>query len=379
LSRITPNQSQQLDSIRGLSALIVLFGHTNQAFLLPTLKSSSVYVGFFTQFAVMVFFVLSGFLIGKSICNNMSKNGQFSIAQYAKDRALRLYPPLIAAIVLMLLLTSIAPYFFATGTNDYLQIPGFHFIRQEFTINSKQVIGALTFINEFKTTTPTVNGPLWSLPLEVWYYVIAAIIFLWPDRKLMAGLLLLLTVIITRKNPLFFILMPIWFSGLGLAFVHQKRPNMHNMLFSTLFGLFTAGTIYCIWLVFSREPSGPGVWLDRMNHYRLMSGLWFSCALALIMGGAIRFPKIFHKTSGFSYTLYITHFPIILFVVGITQKIIIESLANALIISASTMALAIITSIYISKAVENKKLLNSLFTHGKFRISRLNYFRKNNI
>lgn len=361
MSRITSNQSQQLDSIRGLSALVVLIGHTHQAFLRPTLGETSIYVGFFTQFAVMVFFVLSGFLIGKSICNNINKNGQFSVAQYAKDRALRLYPPLIAAIILMLLLISIAPYFFASGTNDYLQIPGFQFIRQEFTTNSKQIIGALTFINEFKTTTPTINGPLWSLPLEVWYYVIAAIIFLWPERKLMAGALLILVAIITYKNQLFFMLMPIWFSGLGLALIHQKRPSMHNTFFGALFGLFTVGTIFCIWLVFNREPSGSGVWLDRMNHYRLMSGLWFCCALALIMGGAIRFPKIFHRTSGFSYTLYIIHFPIILFVVGITQKVIIESLANTLIISACTMTLAVIASILISKFVENKKLLNSLF------------------
>lgn len=368
MSRITPIQSKQLDSIRGLSALIVLLGHTHQAFIRPTFSETSVYVGFFTQFAVMVFFVLSGFLIGKSICNNIARNGQFSIFQYAKDRALRLYPPLIAAIILMIALVLIAPYFFSSGTNNYLQIPGFRFIRQIFTTDAQQIFGSLVFINEFKTSTPTVNGPLWSLSLEVWYYVIAAIIFLWPSQKLITVILFTITALITYNNQLFFMLMPVWFSGFGLAFIHQKRPHMHNKAFGIMFGLLTIGTITCIWLVFTREPSGSGIWLDRMNHYRLISGLWFSCFLALIMGGALRFPTTFHKTASFSYTLYIIHFPILIFIVGMTQQLIIKSLTNALIISTSAISIAVFLSFGISKFVENKKLLESFFAFGAAKI-----------
>lgn len=366
MSRITKDQSKQLDSIRGLSALIVLAGHTHQAFIRPTFSETSIYVSFLTQFAVMVFFVLSGFLIGKSICNNISTNGDFSLAKYAKDRALRLYPPLIAAIVLMLILAMLAPYFFTSGTANYLSIPGFSFIRETFTANAKHIYGTLVFFNGFKTTTPAINGPLWSLSIEAWYYVIAAAIFLWPTKKIAATFLTLITIAITYKNPLFFILMPIWLAGLGLAFIHRERPKMNNSVFFCLFIILTIGTIFSIWLVLTTEANDSSPLGDRMNHFRLISGLWFASFLALLLGNALRFPTIFQRTAAFSYTLYITHFPIILFVVGMTQKIFIQSFSNALALSLTTMVIAIVASIFLSKTVENKKLVEDFIsTHLK--------------
>lgn len=365
LSRITPDQSRQLDSIRALSALVVLVGHTNQTILLPTLKAGSTFVGFFTQLSVMVFFVLSGFLIGKSVCNNISKNNGFSIAQYARDRAYRLYPPLIVAILLMVLLAALAPVFFPSGTQQLLSISGANFVRTEFTVIAKQLFGALAFINEFKTTTPSANGPLWSLSLEAWYYVTAAALFLWPSRKVASIALLILTVVITRKNQLFFMLAPIWFAGFGLAFVHQNRPTMNNRLFGWLFAALTIAVAVAVALVLFADPLGKGVWLDRLNHFRLASGLWFACFMALIMGGGARFPTIFHSQAGYSYTLYVTHFPIMLFVLGVTQTFIYGSILLSLLASAGAIIISITAAKVIARYAENKTLIHSAFSNIK--------------
>ncbi|MBC3491889.1 acyltransferase family protein [Pseudomonas taiwanensis] len=365
MSRITQDQSLQLDSIRALSALIVLFGHTNQTLLLPTLKHGSTVVGYFTQLSVMVFFVLSGFLIGKSVCNNIAKNGAFNLFQYAHDRALRLYPPLIAALLLMVLLATAAPYLFPSGTNALLSIPGVKFVRSEYVVVTKELIGALLFLNDFKTNTPSANGPLWSLSIEAWYYVAAGALVIWPTRKWLAAGLLLATLLVTRKHQLFYMLAPIWFAGFGLAFLHQRKPEMNNRLFGWLFVSLTALLVVTVLLVW--YPNGPvkGVWSDPLNHFRLASGLWFSCFLALLMGGAVRFPIWFNAHARYSYTLYVTHFPIMLFILGVSQAFIYGSLLNSFVVAIATIAIAIAVAKLLACFLENKTLLQNTASSAK--------------
>ncbi len=354
LVRITKDQSMQLDSIRAISALIVLAGHTNQTILAPTLSHGSTIVGYFTQLSVMVFFVLSGFLIGKSIYNNKNRNTDFKFSEYARDRALRLYPPLIATLLLMLFFAAIAPLFFPSGTNSLLSLPGASFVRTEYVFDINQALGALLFLNEFKTATPSSNGPLWSLSIEFWYYVVAAAIFSWNNRKSLAIMLVLAAYLITRNNQLFIMLCPVWFSGLGLAILHQRRPLMCNKLFSYLITALSFATLIAIVLVWNSDDSPKRIWQDPINYFRLSSGLWFACYLALLMGGAVKFPTWFHKHSGYSYSLYVTHFPVMLFILGVTQGYIYGSILNSFIVAIATIT----TSIFIAKLVagyaENK-------------------------
>ncbi|WP_369987773.1 acyltransferase family protein [Pseudomonas xanthosomatis] len=357
LVRITKDQSRQLDSIRALSALLVLVGHTHQTLLLPTLQMGSTLVGFFTQLSVMVFFVLSGFLIGKSVCNNVSKNGVFNIGQYARDRALRLYPPLIAAVLLMALLAPAAPLLFPSGTHSLLVIPGVNFVRTEFDVVAKELIGALAFLNGFKTNTPVANGPLWSLSIEAWYYVLAGALVLWPTRKWLSGGLLLLTLFITRKMPLFYFLAPVWFAGFGLALWHQRKPEMNNRLFSRLFVVLSVIVALTMVLVWNQSAPAKQGWADPFNYFRIASGLWFACFLAMIMGGAARFPAWFDRHAAYSYTLYVIHFPIMLFVLGVSQAYIFGSLLKSLIISGITIIVCIGGAMLIARFAENKALL----------------------
>lgn len=324
----------------------------------------------------MVFFVLSGFLIGKSICNNASKNSLFCIKQYAIDRALRIYPPLIAALILMIVLSSIAPYFFPSGTNAFISIPDAKFVRTGFNVVTQDLWPVLAFLNEFKTMipsgldaigllnafkvyTPAANGPLWSLPIEVWYYIVAAAIFVWPTRKMLAIALALITLSITYTNQLFFMLAPVWFAGLGLAFIHQQKPEMNNRLFAWLFVLMTISVAISVALVLTGDPLGKGLWLDRMNHFRVVSGLWFACFLALIMGGGARFPSWFHCHAKYAYTLYVTHFPIMLFILGISQTFIYGSVLKSFLVAFVTIAITIVVAQLIARYAENKILIKN--------------------
>ena len=77
--KLSPHFSLQLESLRGISAIVVLFSHCFQAFIAPFDTSLYSWVRLLGQAAVMIFFALSGYLIGYSIQHNIHQHGQFNL------------------------------------------------------------------------------------------------------------------------------------------------------------------------------------------------------------------------------------------------------------------------------------------------------------
>src|SRR5204863_44851 len=69
-------ESKLFDVARATSALLVLIGHLYQIIVLPTFGNSLATRAFFVLagYSVMVFFVISGYMIGLSIYRNISSN-----------------------------------------------------------------------------------------------------------------------------------------------------------------------------------------------------------------------------------------------------------------------------------------------------------------
>lgn len=357
MSRMTLNQSQQLDSIRALAAFVVLLGHTYQTLLLPTLNVWFTAIVLLSQFAVMAFFVLSGFLIGKSVCNNISKNSHFDVGRYLLDRVLRLYPPLVAALILMVGLAWLASFLFPSGSNSFLQLEGASFIRSEFVVSLRDIWGALTFLNGFKVENPSANSPLWSLSIEAWYYVIAAAIVLWGRRKMLSVLLISVAVFVSYGNTLFYMLAPVWFAGFGLAFIHQRNPMMKGKVFWVAFIVMSFIAVASIAYALYPHPWGNEIVYAKLNFFRLSSGLWFACFLALLLGGILSFPKSLHRHASYSYTLYVVHFPIMLFALGMSQSYIYGHRARSWLVSCAVVFVSLGVSWLLSRWLENKDWL----------------------
>jgi peptidoglycan/LPS O-acetylase OafA/YrhL len=66
-AKVSPENSGFIGAWRGVAALVVLLAHMEQVYLAPTWTKAYPYCILVSQLSVMVFFVLSGFLIGKSI------------------------------------------------------------------------------------------------------------------------------------------------------------------------------------------------------------------------------------------------------------------------------------------------------------------------
>ena len=89
----------QLDGLRGASIALVLIGHLDYATPVPQMRESLSGLG------VLLFFVLSGFLITGLLCQEEREHGRISIANFYINRILRIFPAyyffLLAVTILM--------------------------------------------------------------------------------------------------------------------------------------------------------------------------------------------------------------------------------------------------------------------------------------
>lgn len=349
---LTSDQSKQLDSIRGFSAIMVLIGHAYTTLMYPTVKIGYTAFGIITQISVMVFFVLSGFLIGISIRENKKRNGRFLLSQYALSRARRVYPPLVAALLLVWALSEASQEIFPSGTAAFLEIPGYGAIRDGYEFSLLQSIGSLFFLNGFFTLTPSSNGPLWSLSYEVWYYIITAAAFCFRLRPAVSLALIAISVFVTMRNLEFYMLAPIWMLGFWMSTKEGEHFQRHKRAYFLWLIPITALLLYSVCYALAGEQANREEWNRNMASCKIIGGICYSIVMALILSGGIRVPMVFSPFARYSYTLYLVHFPIMLFVFGVSQQIIIGSVIYSLLVFASSVIAIIFLSSALSRIVE---------------------------
>jgi len=105
------------------------------------------------QEAVILFFVLSGFLVGGQIIRRV-RTGRFDARDYAVDRATRILLPLVPAAI-------------------FAGIIGV--VRQAAPFDPVQIAGNALGLNGILVETLPMDAPLWSLAYEIWFYVIAGV------------------------------------------------------------------------------------------------------------------------------------------------------------------------------------------------------------
>ncbi|GAA3952851.1 acyltransferase family protein [Chitinophaga oryziterrae] len=212
------NKLWPLEVCRGLAAIYVVLHHSRQ--MLPHAIQPFLLFG---QEAVILFFLLSGFVIHY----NYSVKPAFDRADFLWKRFVRIYPIFILVMVLSIVLnlvtgarqehTDMATFFYnIAGLQDsQLQKPG---------------IGYPTFGD---------NDPLWSLGYEAWFYVFYAIV---GSAKFNRNLLIVVLVSFSAailfsfypgKAYLTLLYLPIWWLGAAIAeatLTERTRPFLWGML-----------------------------------------------------------------------------------------------------------------------------------------------------
>jgi peptidoglycan/LPS O-acetylase OafA/YrhL len=173
----------QLDLVRGLAALAVVAGHLRAFMFLDfgqTADLGSVWRVFYFvtglgHQAVIVFFVLSGFLVGGHVIAE-TQSGTWSWETYLFRRLTRLWVVLLPALFLTAFWDQIGMTL--TGSELYKGGLANYYHSTPAPDDSNNIYTLRTFLgNAFFLQTIVVpsfgtNGPLWSLAYEFWYYIL---------------------------------------------------------------------------------------------------------------------------------------------------------------------------------------------------------------
>ena len=306
-----------LDLIRGLAALEVLMQHLRTLVFQnywdgPTsfFKKIFYFITGFSHESVIVFFVLSGFLITGSIVN-ARKKGTFSSLNYGLDRLVRLWIVLIPGLVLTLIVDRAGIHWF--GTNP-AYLGNIHYtgnIDVAANLNGPTFFGNIFFLQGILVDTFGSNTPLWSLTNEFWYYILFPMIyFLFYLKKIGIRVLLsILTIAIfffIGQDILQYFL--VWLIGSALFFVKENFPAPSVRLKQILLigGIIAFGLYF-----YELRISGRLDWVKD-----IMSGLItvVLCYVGLYSGMRSKFlSRIVSFFSGMSYSLYVIHLPLALF------------------------------------------------------------------
>jgi len=245
---------------------------------------------------VIVFFVLSGFLVGGKLIER-SLAHTFDPRIYALDRITRIWIPMIPALAL------------TTGVGYYC---GFH-------LTFVSLLGSIFSLQEIFFDSYGNNVPLWSLSYEVWFYVLAglaAVIVLRPTTHRL-WLWLGLAVSFAAFTRLWAIFLSCWLLGAFSYFLITGKKSNGLMIL----GLFLAVTGVCLFKMY--EDRGP---IDDYLHDSLPSPniawLMESLGLGIFFADVCRrephsrlilgFERLGTSLAAFSYTLYLTHYPVVL-------------------------------------------------------------------
>jgi peptidoglycan/LPS O-acetylase OafA/YrhL len=183
-----------LDVIRFAAALAVVVGHLND----PPLRAALPGLRISGEYAVPVFFVLSGFVI-----QYISRRKLRTLREFFVDRASRIYSVALPAMGLTLAAAGLACL---VDRNFYLgnfgEVSNHLFVR---------AAANLLFVSQSwgHNTIPLLNIPFWSLAYECMYYIaFGLIVYLSGVRRVCALLLWLLL-----AGPQILFLLPIWWLG----------------------------------------------------------------------------------------------------------------------------------------------------------------------
>ena len=302
---ITRPLSILLDLVRGGAALVVLLGHMVQMGLYSGPWPFSQHV---QHNAVVVFFVLSGLVIAASAM----KGGQ-DLRAYAIARFTRIMPVALFALCLAALSYALASAF---GAEPALSPEGYDRPGLAATVMP------LFFLSESGAGVgPVWNPPYWSLVYEVWYYALfAAAFFLTGARRV-----IWIAVLAALAGPRVLLLLPVWLLGVGLArYGHGLVANTRQawMLAALAGGLFwIAGGTHFLWTPLAAHALGLDPSALRFSGHALTDyvlGLGVALLFVALRPLAARLEPVLERSrkaitgfAGFSFTLYLIHWPIL--------------------------------------------------------------------
>ncbi|GGC99011.1 acyltransferase [Tersicoccus solisilvae] len=241
------------DLTRGIAAQLVVVGHLlnisyPHIFMPPKGQGHPFYI---QSFAVVVFFVLSGYLIAGTV-KRKGQDPRYTFGRYLVDRAARVLFPMFVALALIIGADRLV--FGGSGATPFRVVDlSPSAIVQAFlmTFNHPALATAAqaTGIKQLAVHAVGTGAPLWTVVIEWWIYVTFGILALVVARRRRLGVIGGLVLLFAAMMPLAYlgrnIALPLaWLIGMGYAFAADRLDALPARVHGWLVGLGVATFVY---------------------------------------------------------------------------------------------------------------------------------------
>lgn len=331
-ARIELSFSLYLDLVRFLAALLVVLTHFRQCGVVDDWQASL--LPFAGRESVIVFFVLSGFVIAYSTRSKAVSMGDYFIA-----RLTRIYSVVLPVLLLSFIVAAVLNHLFGQGVVQSYQLDKAY----------KYVPFHLLFMGEFWTLseTPPFLSPYWSLSHEVWYYVLFGI------ACYLRGLprLVLCACVIAAMGHKLWLLFPVW--GAGVALFHWLEGNTISQRTARIGWLVSVALLVAYnisGLEDQLRPLARAAWPFaglRLGSGERVIGDYLVCVLVVVNFACARFAGFsllqrfaspIRSMAFFTFSLYLAH----ALVLGVWRALHRDDAGNMMVILSIT--LMIVTS-----------------------------------
>jgi peptidoglycan/LPS O-acetylase OafA/YrhL len=297
-----------IDILRSVAALGVFFYHQHIGDLLAQytkIKSFTIIDIFGASYAVPLFFLISGYCIHLSNISYLKANQILPLKKYYLKRFLRVYPPYLLATIFAIIVNCLI------RVNDY---PSF----------TDALVHLFALQGFFKSSFNSINVVLWTITIELAFYLIYPI-FYYLRSKYSLNRALLFTLIVSGISIGFFsiagqydnapqeyFVLNLWFAWCCGAYLADKKMLNNGDLNKPVYKLIYGFIIACF--ILSLNLNYQAFFIIR---YQLSILIWTAPMVFLISK-----ENWFEKHQGIvirimvciglsSYSLYLLHEPLL--------------------------------------------------------------------
>jgi peptidoglycan/LPS O-acetylase OafA/YrhL len=346
--KISSGRIPSLDGLRGVAALVVVVhrallvvpslaapymsGYEDVEGIARWLLYSPLHLVWAGTEAVYVFFVLSGFVLARSVLSASS----FDWLAYFPSRLTRLYLPVVGAVGFAVLTILIVP---RVGEESAWVM--FH----PSTYTAQTLLDDITLIGG----TSNVVAPLWSLQWEVLFSLLLPVFVLVARGRWFVATTLICLVLTTvgyLTGVLIVAFMPMFAVGVALAYQWSRIERISSAVSARPGGNFAwpiavalASALLCsYWLLY--PIFGSGTQLLTWTRPLVVVG-----AAVLVVSSALWSPlrrllsrRIFQWLGIISFSLYLVHDPIVVasaFLIGSSKWTVVLAIVVSLVVAVA--------------------------------------------
>lgn len=352
---LSPGSSLFLDGLRGLSAQVVVFGHAISFFgVLKFLHPPR--IPWMQNIAVLIFFILSGFLISYSTFYKIQNTKGYSFKQFFIDRFARIYVAFIPSIIFVLAVDLLA---IKLAPSKYSHYSAF---------DLKAFFGNLLMLQDhpyFSYVTSFGSArPFWTLAVEWWIYMFFGYFTIELLLKKKYNFLNIISLLLLSLVPFKNLysgrgngLTIFWLFG-ALIYLAFKNNLLQKVSTSTK-----------IFMLLISSTAAASRVLKTMSEYDAVFAFLIAVVIYILIDLFKNFnpsdciKRIIKLNASVSYTLYLTHYSVLSFM----STVFPQRLSPYMMLLLGFLASNILSFIvgYCFEEVATKRVKNKLYSYFK--------------